>query len=390
MTPDAAQYVERVVSDIVTRYPVSGVHLDYIRYPSNLFDHSQASLLAFRDSLQRELSPSDRQRLDDRLRRDPLVYADAFPERWAAFRRLRLADLVARVRGAVHRARPDALVTAAVIPDAREAYEHKLQDWPDWARRGLIDAFCPMAYTTSLPVFNRQVAAARAGGGAASGLGRHRRLPADAGADHRPHRRRPQRRRGGRRALQLRQPRRVDRPAIRSATSAAWPSRRSARRRRAHALSPPAAAGPSMTLVDYLVVGVYLAGITAFGSWLGRFHRTTADYFLTGRSVPGLGDLLHDRRHRDQHAVVHRRAGGGLRRRLRLPAARRRLHPRPGPGRLLLVPAYFAGDLLTSYDLLRQRFGPRGQEPQRRAVHRHALARRRHPPLRDGAGDRAW
>lgn len=161
ISPDAAQHVERLVTDLVTRYQVSGVHLDYIRYPSNLFDHSQASLLAFRDSLQRELSPSDRQRLDDRLRRDPLVYADAFPEKWANFRRLRLADLVARIRGAVHRVRPDALITAAVIPDAREAFEHKMQDWPDWARRGLVDAFCPMAYTTSLPIFNRQVAAAR-------------------------------------------------------------------------------------------------------------------------------------------------------------------------------------------------------------------------------------
>ena len=79
-----------------------------------------------------------------------------------------------------------------MIPDAREAFEHKLQDWPDWARRGLIDAFCPMAYTASLPVFNRQVAAARAGRGAAPGVGRHRRLSADAGADHRSHRRRPQ------------------------------------------------------------------------------------------------------------------------------------------------------------------------------------------------------
>lgn len=162
VTPAAALHVERVVSDIVSRYPVSGVHLDYVRYPSNIFDHSPAALAAFRDSLQRELTPSDRQRLDDRLRREPLVYADAYPERWTAFRRLRLADLVARVRGAVRRARPDALVTAAVIPDAREAIEHKLQDWPDWARRGLIDAFCPMAYTTSLQTFNRQVAAVRA------------------------------------------------------------------------------------------------------------------------------------------------------------------------------------------------------------------------------------
>jgi uncharacterized lipoprotein YddW (UPF0748 family) len=161
VTPEAAQHVERVVTDIVTRYAVSGVHLDYIRYPSNLFDHSPAALDAFRDSMLRELSTADRRRLDDRLLRDPLAYADAFPERWSSFRRLRLADLVARIRGAVQRARPGTLLTAAVIPDAREAFDHKLQDWPNWAQRGLIDAFCPMAYTTSLPVFNRQVAAAR-------------------------------------------------------------------------------------------------------------------------------------------------------------------------------------------------------------------------------------
>jgi uncharacterized lipoprotein YddW (UPF0748 family) len=161
ITPAAARHVEQVVADIVTRYAVSGVHLDYIRYPSDLFDHSPAALDAFRESLQRELTPSDRQRLDDRLRREPLVYADTFPERWKDYRRLRLADLVARIRGTVRRARPDALLTAAVIPDSQEAIAHKLQDWPDWARRGLIDAFCPMAYTTSLATFNRQVAAAR-------------------------------------------------------------------------------------------------------------------------------------------------------------------------------------------------------------------------------------
>jgi len=186
VTPEAAQHVERVVTDIVTRYPVSGVHLDYIRYPNDAFDHSQAALAAFRTSLQRELSPADRQRLDDRLRREPLVYADAFPERWTTFRRLRLADLVARIRGAVHRARPDALITAAVIPDAREAFDHKLQDWPDWARRGLVDAFCPMAYTASLPTFNRQVAAARAAAAPQAvwaGIGAYRLTPAQT-VDH--------------------------------------------------------------------------------------------------------------------------------------------------------------------------------------------------------------
>jgi uncharacterized lipoprotein YddW (UPF0748 family) len=186
MTPDAARHVEAVVTDIVTRYPVAGVHLDYVRYPSPLFDHSQAALAGFRESLQRELQPSERQRLDDRLRGDPLAYADAFPERWIAYRRLRLADLVARVRGAVLHARPGTLVTAAVFPDPREAYENKLQDWPDWARRGLIDAFCPMTYTSSLATFNRQVAAARAAAAPRpvwAGIGAYR-LTAEQTVDH--------------------------------------------------------------------------------------------------------------------------------------------------------------------------------------------------------------
>ena len=181
ITPEAARHVERVVGDIVARYRVSGVHLDYVRYPSDLFDHSPAALAAFRDSLHRELSPAERDRLDGRLRREPLVYADTFPERWKAYRRLRLADLVARIRGTVRRARPDALLTAAVIPDAQEAISHKLQDWPDWARRGLIDAFCPMAYTTSLATFNRQVAAARTAAAPQpvwAGIGAYRLSPA--------------------------------------------------------------------------------------------------------------------------------------------------------------------------------------------------------------------
>src|SRR5688572_6577100 len=46
-----------------------------------------------------------------------------------------------------------------------------------------------------------------------------------------------------------------------------------------------------MTLgaADYLVIVLYLAAITAFGSWFARFQKTTRDYFLTDRSVPWWG-----------------------------------------------------------------------------------------------------
>jgi solute:Na+ symporter, SSS family len=113
-----------------------------------------------------------------------------------------------------------------------------------------------------------------------------------------------------------------------------------------------------MTVLDYIVVGVYLAGITVFGSWLGRFHRTTADYFLTGRSVPGWAiccTTVATETSTLSFIGVPAAAYAGDMGFLQLAAGF--ILGRALVG-ILLVPAYFAGDLLTSYDLLRQRFGP--------------------------------
>lgn len=113
-----------------------------------------------------------------------------------------------------------------------------------------------------------------------------------------------------------------------------------------------------MTLVDYLVVGVYLVAITTFGAWLGRFHRTTADYFLTGRSVPGWAiccTTVATETSTLSFIGVPAAAYVGDMGFLQLAAGF--ILGRALVG-ILLVPAYFAGDLLTSYDLLRQRFGP--------------------------------
>lgn len=154
---EAARYLEGIVGDLAARYPFDGLHLDYVRYPSAEFDHSPAALAAFRASVAPELGARDRARLDARLAREPLVYADNFPARWAQFRRTRLADLVARLRAAVRASRPAAIISAAVYPEQKDAVDDRLQDWPDWARRGLVDVFCPMAYTTDLDRFSLQI-----------------------------------------------------------------------------------------------------------------------------------------------------------------------------------------------------------------------------------------
>jgi uncharacterized lipoprotein YddW (UPF0748 family) len=155
---DAAHHIEAVVRDLVERYPVDGVHLDYIRYPTAEFDYSPAALAAFREFVLTDLTTAERAPLDARLARNPFIYPDTFPARWTAFRRARLTDLVARLRTTVKQHRPDALLSAAVKPDANEAMNERLQDWQDWAARGLLDVICPMAYTADLSRFSQAVA----------------------------------------------------------------------------------------------------------------------------------------------------------------------------------------------------------------------------------------
>ena len=54
---------------------------------------------------------------------------------------------------------------------------------------------------------------------------------------------------------------------------------------------------------------------------------------------------------------------------------------------VLFIPAYFRGELFTSYELLQRRFGTRVKTLSRGHLPDHALAGRRHPAVRHRARD---
>jgi uncharacterized lipoprotein YddW (UPF0748 family) len=158
--PAAAAHLASVVKELVTAYRLDGVHLDYVRFPGEDFDYSRGALQLFKQSVQPDLKPAEQQAMAAREALDPFAYPNFFPERWKAFRRSRLTALVMRVRTAVKAARPDAILSAAVIPDAAEAYQSRLQDWRTWLDQSLIDVLCPMAYTPDPATFEAQVSLA--------------------------------------------------------------------------------------------------------------------------------------------------------------------------------------------------------------------------------------
>ena len=115
----------------------------------------------------------------------------------------------------------------------------------------------------------------------------------------------------------------------------------------------------SLSGVDYLVIGVYLLAITAFGSWFARFQKTTRDYFLTDRSVPWWAicfTIVATETSTLTFIGIPAQAYAGNMTFLQLAVGYI-------IGRvivsLLFIPAYFRGDLFTSYELLQRRFGTR-------------------------------
>ena len=178
----AADYTVSVISDIAERYAVDGIHLDYIRFPSDEFDYSAGALGEFRAAVLRRASAAERREYDRRGDGRPLSYTQMFPQRWQEFRREKVTALVARLRSVVKERRRDAVLSAAVWPDAAEAASRRFQDWRGWLDAKLVDVVCPMAYTPDAALFRSQIAAVRQVSGRQAvwaGIGAYRLSPAD-------------------------------------------------------------------------------------------------------------------------------------------------------------------------------------------------------------------
>src|SRR5215831_18838812 len=113
-----------------------------------------------------------------------------------------------------------------------------------------------------------------------------------------------------------------------------------------------------LTWIDYAVIVGYLIAITAFGSWFARFQKTTRDYFLTDRSVPWWAicfTIVATETSTLTFIGVPASAYAGNWTFLQLAAGY-------VIGRIIVsvifLPQYFRGALVTSYQLLQQRFGP--------------------------------
>jgi uncharacterized lipoprotein YddW (UPF0748 family) len=155
--PGVKEQIYNLWIDITERYDVDGLHFDYIRYPNRQFDYSRTSLERFRAELEKTISADERKRLAEALANNPLAAVELYEDRYAQFQRDQVTDLVERVYQGVKARKPNALVSAAVFANDKDAFDARRQDWKLWLKRGILDVACPMAYTEETATFTRQI-----------------------------------------------------------------------------------------------------------------------------------------------------------------------------------------------------------------------------------------
>ncbi|MDV2503671.1 MAG: family 10 glycosylhydrolase [bacterium] len=127
-----------VVADIARRYPVDGIHLDYVRYLSERYSYDPVSVSVFRRATGRH--PAE------------------LPGSWQTYRRTLMTRLVRRIRNALRATRPGVTLSVAVLGRMEVARATYGQDVARWLAEDLIDVSYPMIYEEDHRAFADQLA----------------------------------------------------------------------------------------------------------------------------------------------------------------------------------------------------------------------------------------
>lgn len=147
--PAAAAYLAEIYLNVVRKYPVDGIHFDYVRYPETAerlprgapVGYNARNLARFRAATGK---PSD-------------YKPDPGDQAWMAWRRKQVTQLVRRIYIEAKAINPRIKVSAALIPWGRPPTNEKnfvdvapmqriFQDWHGWLKEGILDIAFPMNY----------------------------------------------------------------------------------------------------------------------------------------------------------------------------------------------------------------------------------------------------
>ncbi|MBD2774668.1 glycoside hydrolase family 10 protein [Iningainema tapete] len=146
--PQVRQYLLSLYEEIVTRYNVDGLQLDYIRYPFQ--DSSQGRTYGY--------GKAARAQFQQLHGVDPINISPSQSDlwrKWTEFRTQQVDSFVAAV-SQLRQKQPNLILSVAVFPLPEQERIQKIQQhWEIWARRGDVDLIVPMTYALDTIRFDR-------------------------------------------------------------------------------------------------------------------------------------------------------------------------------------------------------------------------------------------
>lgn len=147
--PEVRQYLLKLYEEIVTRYNVDGLQLDYIRYPFQ--DPSAGRIYGY--------GKAARAQFQQLTGVDPINISPSQPDlwqKWTKFRTEQVDSFVAQVSQQLRQKQPNLILSVAVFPLPEiERIQKIQQNWETWARRGDVDLIVPMTYALDTSRFQR-------------------------------------------------------------------------------------------------------------------------------------------------------------------------------------------------------------------------------------------
>lgn len=135
--PQVRAFHAALIAEIISKYDVAGVSLDYCRPGGGCYCPRCAALFEAKYGR-------------------PLAGMDYYDPEWLAFRRESITGWMREIAATVHGTREGAKLSCYVWGRLAPEADRAGQDWPTWLAEGTVDWLCVGQYCTSTPMFRSQ------------------------------------------------------------------------------------------------------------------------------------------------------------------------------------------------------------------------------------------
>lgn len=143
--PEVQDFLQKLITEIITTYKPDGINLDYIRYPQavsvndeNAWGYTAAARGEFKAIYSKD--PID------------ITISDPLWMKWCEYRREKITNFVSKI-GALGK-ESNVYISAVIFPDRLSALNTKQQDWKTWSTRGYVNGFTPLFLTCNAQTLN--------------------------------------------------------------------------------------------------------------------------------------------------------------------------------------------------------------------------------------------